>query len=112
MAQTVHHGLRRVDVPVAAAVAVGLLPLGECLVGERVLPAKIVPVVDRERERQDTRIGAISPISLSAGGQDEQPWLVNSSTTARGLTSATASPQTSEAANAVARISGTVMFCQ
>ena len=25
-----------------------------------------------------------SPISLSAGGQDEQPWLVNNSMTARG----------------------------
>ena len=27
---------------------------------------------------------AYSAISLSAGGQDEQPWLVNSSITARG----------------------------
>ena len=27
---------------------------------------------------------ANSPSSLSAGGQDEQPWLVNSSTTTRG----------------------------
>src|SRR5436305_573769 len=37
-----------------------------------------------------TRVGSLahSVTSLSAGGQDEQPWLVNSSTTARGCAQA------------------------
>ena len=51
---------------------------------ERVLPAEIVPVVDRRLIAMTRGIGQTPPMSLSAGGQDEQPWLVNSSSTARG----------------------------
>src|SRR5579862_288183 len=49
---------------------------------------------------------ANSPRSLSAGGHDEQPWLVNSSTTARGSAAAgtaKASPATAAAAEKEAR---------
>src|SRR4029077_20404648 len=40
---------------------------------------------------------ASSPASLSAGGHDEQPWLVNNSMTARGSADATADVKTAEA---------------
>src|SRR5712675_466689 len=45
-----------VDLAVAAGMRIGLLPLGMAGHRERVLPAKIVPDVDRERQRDKGRI--------------------------------------------------------
>ena len=56
-------------------------------------------VVGSDSARRSSRL-ASSPRSLSAGGQDEQPWLVNSSTTARG--SAIAGPPSANPVSAAA----------
>src|SRR5262245_18780772 len=53
---------------------------------------------------------ASSPSSASAGGQDEQPWLVNSSTTAGGLSGLSApcpaNAKAASAARTLAQIGG------
>ena len=67
----VHDHLRREDLPVAAGMGIGLLALGEGLMGERVLPAEIIPVIDRKGERHDIRLaGEIGQqrIGRRAGG--------------------------------------------
>ncbi len=45
--------LRGIDLPVAARLRVGLLARREGRMGERVLPPEIIPVIDRERQRDD-----------------------------------------------------------
>ena len=48
--------LRRIDVAVAAHVRIGFLPRAEAGIRQRVLPAEIVPVVDRHAERDHAAI--------------------------------------------------------
>ncbi len=56
-ADGMHHAvddhLGRVDLPVAALGRISALALGEGVAGEGVAPAEIVPVVDRQAERDD-----------------------------------------------------------
>src|SRR3546814_6511791 len=59
----VDHHLRRVDVAQAKAVDIVALAFGVLRLGKGILPADVVPVIDVERQRQDTRF---------AGQLDEQ----------------------------------------
>src|SRR5262249_5702012 len=49
----VDDGLRRIYVAIAARLRVLALALGEVVTGERVLPAEIVPIIDRERKGEN-----------------------------------------------------------
>ena len=51
----VHNGLGRVDLPVAARIGIAPLPGAEERMRQRVLPAEIVPVIDREGEGDEVR---------------------------------------------------------
>ena len=65
--QAVHDGLRRVDGAVAAGVRVGALALAELRARQRILPAEIVPIVDRQRQRDDVvALGQTCPARASA----------------------------------------------
>jgi len=45
--------LRRINLAVAAHVGIGALPRRMRRIGERILPAEIIPVIDRQAERDD-----------------------------------------------------------
>ena len=79
--RAVHDDLRRVDAAAAAHLRIVPLPLGVSRIAKRVLPAEIVPVVDMERRATTSSRLASSAKKASAATQDEQPWLVKSSTT-------------------------------
>ena len=82
--------LRRVDARRAPALGIVALAVGIGRGAERVGPADIVPVVDVVGERDDVLARAqLRRACASACGQDEQPWRVNSSTTALGLAART-----------------------
>ena len=57
MQTAVDHHLRRIDFAVATHLGITLLPGGVVRIGKRVLPAKIIPVVDRQADRHQRRIG-------------------------------------------------------
>src|SRR5690606_10102026 len=52
---TVHDDLRRIDPAIAPGVCIRSLPACELWAGEGVLPAEVIPVVDRERQCHDVR---------------------------------------------------------
>ena len=84
MRDAVDHDLRSVDRAIAACAGIGALTFGMARKRERVLPAEIIPVIDRRGSSCSTDGSfASSASSLSAAGQDEHPWLVNNSTTTR-----------------------------
>ena len=73
MRRAVDHDLRRVDFAVAARLRIGALPVGVAGDRQRVLPAEIIPVVDRRLITTSEGSRASSPASLSAAGHEEQP---------------------------------------
>ena len=54
-----HDHLRRVDRPAAHRLGIGLLPLGVLGFAEGILPAEIIPVVDREAHDDHRRIARV-----------------------------------------------------
>ena len=56
MRRAVDDGLRRVDVAIAAHLRIGFLARAETRIRQRVLPAEIIPVIDRHAQRDDGRI--------------------------------------------------------
>src|SRR5262249_26412604 len=68
MNQTVDDGLWRIDRPIATRVGIGTLALAELWARQRVLPSKVVPVVDREREGDDViALGQTSQHRIGVG---------------------------------------------
>ncbi len=61
-------------------VGIGALQIGIGLGRQRVLPAELVPIGDRPADRDTSGSRANLASTASAGGQEEQPWLVNNST--------------------------------
>jgi hypothetical protein len=68
MRDAVDHDLRRIDLPVAAHMGIGALARRMRRIGERVLPAEIIPIVDRHAERDERRIGGEFADKLIGGG--------------------------------------------
>ena len=92
MHDAVDHHLRRVDLAVAARLGIGALPVGVAGRAPACPSSRDSPSSRPQGSARSARDPcAISPSSLSAAGQDEQPWLVNSSITARGSAPAAAS---------------------
>ena len=56
LVQTANDQLRGVDHPAAGHAGIGLLPVGECRIGEFVRPADVIPVVDMQRQRDHIRV--------------------------------------------------------
>ena len=56
MHAAVHHHLGRVNFAIAAHLGIGFLPCGIARVGERVFPAEVIPVIDRQADRNQRRI--------------------------------------------------------
>src|SRR5512134_3821923 len=56
LAYAVEHGLRRINVAIAAKIRIALLPYGMRVKRERVAPAEIVPVIDGKAQRDETRV--------------------------------------------------------
>jgi hypothetical protein len=53
MNDAVHNGLRRIDGAVAARDRIGALALAVTVQRQSVLPTEIIPVIDRQAERDD-----------------------------------------------------------
>src|SRR6185503_295764 len=68
MHDAVDDNLRRVDLAVAARLRVGLLTHGMTVQRERVLPAEIIPIVDRQGERENRGVLAQLAEELVRGG--------------------------------------------
>jgi len=56
MDAAVHHGLRGVDLAVAARSRIGLLPSGVAGAGQCIFPAEIIPVIDRDAHDHEGRV--------------------------------------------------------
>jgi hypothetical protein len=56
MEAAVNDNLRRIDLAVRPQLRIGALARGIAWLGERVLPAKIIPVIDRQAYRYERRI--------------------------------------------------------
>jgi hypothetical protein len=56
MRRTIDDNLRRVDIAIAAHLGIGFLPCTEARVRQRVFPAEIIPIIDRQTERDNVRI--------------------------------------------------------
>ena len=57
--RAVDHRLRRVDLTIAARLGIGALAVGVAGHRQRVLPAEIVPIVDRKAQRDHRRITGV-----------------------------------------------------
>src|SRR5690606_6618359 len=67
---TVDDGLRRIDHARIEGIAIGILPVGVFLIGKRVAPTHVIPVIDVKRQRQNIGIIGISgevAVGLRAG---------------------------------------------
>jgi hypothetical protein len=56
MQHAVDDDLRRVDGAITANFRIGTLAQGKAVIGQRVLPAHVIPVVDRQRQGDEIRI--------------------------------------------------------
>src|SRR2546430_17313255 len=53
MRRSVDDNLRRVNLALAAHIGIGLLPRGEARIRQGIFPAQIIPVINRQAERDD-----------------------------------------------------------
>jgi len=56
MHRSIDHGLRRINLAIAAHLGVGFLAGAEARIRQRILPAQIIPVIDRHAQRDYGRV--------------------------------------------------------